>query len=175
MTRIGCALLLLMSACTVGDATKGGTADKHAMAPIAPTTGNTVTGTASFTLHEGKVSLMVMVSSAPEGVHGFHIHQNPACGADGMDAGAHWDGGAAGDPTTHGLPEAPTHHVGDTGNITIAADGTGMLMSESTTWTLGDGAASDVVSHAVIFHLNADDGTMASAGARLGCGIIAAN
>jgi superoxide dismutase, Cu-Zn family len=172
MTKIGCVLLLMLGACTVGEAGME-TVDKHATAPIAPTTGNTVTGTAAFTLHEGKVTLVVTLAMAPEGVHGFHIHQNPACGMDGMDAGGHWDGGAAGDPTTHGLPESPTHHSGDTGNITIAADGTGMMMAESTMWTIGGGGTTDVVNHAVIFHLNADDGTMPSAGARLGCGVIA--
>jgi superoxide dismutase, Cu-Zn family len=174
MMRIGRVMFAMLAACSVGEVGMQEAMDKQAMAPIAPTTGNTVTGTAAFTLRDGKVTMLVTLANAPEGSHGFHIHQNPACGADGMDAGAHWDGGAAGDPTTHGLPDSPTHHSGDTGNITIAADGTGTMMAESTTWTIGGGGITDVVNHAVIFHLNADDGTMASAGARLGCGVIAA-
>jgi Cu-Zn family superoxide dismutase len=176
MTRLGCVLLLIASGCTVGDAGMQMMGEqKSATATIAPTTGNTVTGTANFTIMDDQIMLVVMIQNAPEGMHGFHIHQNPACGADGMDAGAHWDGTAAGDPLAHGLPESPLHHAGDTGNIAIAADGTGMLTVHSGVWTIGDGTFSDVINHAVIFHLNADDGSMPSAGARLGCGIIEAN
>jgi len=174
MIRYGCFVLLLSAACDVGES-GGGNTDKTASATIAPTTGNMVTGTVKFTLHDGKVSVVINVMSAPEGMHGFHIHQNPACGNDGMDAGAHWDGAAAGDPTTHGLPEGATHHLGDLGNVTISAAGTGMVMATNAAWTLGDAAATDVVPHAVIFHANMDDGTMPSAGARIGCGVIAAD
>ncbi len=172
MIRFGCVVLLL-SGCVVGDATEPAK-DKHAEAAIAPTAANTVTGTIKFTLHDGKVSAVIEAANAPEGVHGFHIHLNPACGNDGMDAGPHWDGATGGDPTTHGLPEGVTHHYGDLGNITIGADGTGTMMATRDEWTLGDGMASDIVPHAVIFHANMDDGTMPSAGARIGCGVIAA-
>ena len=173
MFRLGC-IVLLLSGCFVGEADEP-VKDKHATATIEPTTGNTVTGTAAFTLRDGKVSVVVDVANAPEGVHGFHIHQNPACGNNGMDAGAHWDGGdVAGDMTGHGLPESGTHHLGDLGNITVAADGTGTLTASNDGWKLGDGSLQDVVNHAVIFHTNMDDGTMPSAGARMGCGIIAA-
>ena len=174
MIRYGCFVLLLSAACDVGES-GGGNTDKTASATIAPTTANMVTGTVKFTLHDGKVSVVVNAMNAPEGTHGFHIHQNPACGTDGMEAGAHWDGAAAGDPTTHGLPEGVTHHYGDLGNITIGATGTGTLMATRDEWTLGDGAASDIVPHAVIFHAATDDGTMPSAGARIGCGVIAAD
>ena len=174
MSRIGCVLLLVMTGCIVGDQGEVNT-DKHAVANVQGTPGNFVIGSARFTLSDGVVSVLVELGNAPEGTHGFHIHQNPACGNNGMDAGGHWDGAdAAGDPMTHGLPDAVTNHYGDIGNITIAADGTGTLTATREQWTLGDGAASDVINHSVIFHVNPDDGTMASAGARLGCGIIAA-
>src|SRR5262245_49573542 len=80
MIRFGCVVLLL-SGCIVGDATEP-VKDKHAEAAIAPTAANTVTGTIKFTLHDGKVSAVVEAANAPEGVHGFHIHLNPACGMD---------------------------------------------------------------------------------------------
>src|SRR5262249_1016726 len=77
MTRIGWVLVMTLAACTIGE---GGNprpstpADKHASATIAPTTGNTVAGTAQFTYSgdEDRVSLLVMVQNAPEGMHGFH-------------------------------------------------------------------------------------------------------
>ena len=177
MTRIGCLLAVMLTGCIVGESGMQMMmpTDKHAAATIEPTPTNTVTGTAEFTLHAGVVTMLVTIANAPpDGMHGFHIRQNPACGNNGMDAGAHWDGAMQGDATMHGLPDSPTHHMGDTGNIGIGADGTGTLQMESTMWTLGDGAITDVVNHGVIFHVNADDGTMMSAGARLGCGIIAA-
>lgn len=174
MKRIG--VLLFLTGCIVGSDKKPIPPDKTADAVIQPTTGNTVTGTAEFKSHDGTVTMTVIVADAPEGEHGFHIHQDPACGNDGMDAGAHWNGETQGDAAGHGLPDSPMHHTGDTGNITIAADGSGTLTMTSTTWTVGDGnAATDVVNHAVILHMNADDGTMTSAGARIGCGVILGN
>ena len=161
---------LLAGACGGDDADNG-----MAMAPIMPTTGNTVTGTATFTKTDGHVSLTVTVSMAAAGMHGMHIHQEPMCGTDGMAAGSHWNGmetqaGSA----DHGLPDGTTHHMGDLGNITIAADGTGTLTVSNHNWKLGDGSLADVVNHSIIFHANQDDGTMMSSGGRQGCGIIAA-
>src|SRR5688500_14211903 len=166
MRALGAATLLLCSACIVGEDSEP---VKTATANVMPTTGNTATGSAKFTLADSKVSAMVTLANAPEGVHGFHIHQMPACGNDGMDAGGHWDGAdVAGGTDTHGLPGGATMHLGDLGNITIAADGTGTLTASNPNWRLGDGSLFDVVNHAVIFHANMDDGTMASAGARMG-------
>lgn len=140
-------------------------------------TGTTpVTGTAKFTTADGHVSVTVTITAAPAGDHGLHIHQEGACGNAGADAGGHWDGTAtAGDGTTHGLHDGATHHLGDLGNITIDAAGTGTVTRTNGGWKLGDGSLADVVGHSIIFHMNPDDGTMASAGSRLGCGIIAAD
>jgi Cu-Zn family superoxide dismutase len=175
MTRIGCLLLLPLSACIVGDAgmhmNMG--SNKAAKATIAPTDGNTVTGEANFTIVNNAAQLAITVSNAPPGEHGFHIHLNPACGNNGMDAGPHWDGGAAsGDPATHGLPGSGMTHAGDVGNVTVGADGNGTKTMTSSVWTIGDGGSTDVVGHSVIFHTAMDTGAMPSAGARMGCGII---
>lgn len=136
--------------------------------------GQAVAGTARFTrADDGKVRLVVTMTAAPPGTHGIHIHAVPACGNQGMDAGPHWDpeDTAAG---KHRLP--PEHgHLGDLGNITIADDGTGTLAFSNPAWTLGDGAPSDVVSHAIILHQLRDDGTMPSSGARWGCALIVAD
>jgi superoxide dismutase, Cu-Zn family len=163
-------LCLLAGAC-------GGDDEEETMtaaATIAPTTGNTVMGTVTFTKGGGDVSLSLSVTMATEGMHGVHIHQVGACGTDGADAGGHWDGGtAAGEATTHGLPGGAMEHLGDLGNITVSAAGTGSLSVSKAEWTLGDGAATDVVGKSIIFHASPDDGTMASSGARAGCGVIA--
>ena len=104
-------------------------------------------------------------------MHGVHIHNVPSCGNNGMDAGPHWDDNDTG-AGTHHLPPGGGH-LGDLGNVTIAADGTGTLTFSNPAWTLGDGAATDVVPRAIIFHEKMDDGTMPSAGARWGCALIA--
>jgi Cu-Zn family superoxide dismutase len=142
-----------------------------ANATLEPTEGNTVMGTAKFTEKDGRVSVRVEVTDAPPGMHGLHIHQGGSCGNNAMDAKGHWDGAAEGDPADHGLHDAATSHLGDLGNIEVDEDGTGSL-TVSGDWTIGDGAETDVVGHAIVFHAAEDDGTMPSAGARLGCGVI---
>jgi superoxide dismutase, Cu-Zn family len=151
-----------------------------ATATFTGTNGQNVAGTATFTsARDGEVTLAVTLTAAPPGTRGIHIHQVPACGNQGMDAGPHWDDADTG-PGNHHLPprggdDHRAGHLGDLGNITIAADGTGSLTFSNPAWTLGDGAATDVVPHAIILHQMMDDGTMPSAGARWGCALIAAD
>lgn len=131
----------------------------------------TVTGTGTFTKTD-KVSLTIDITAAPDGVHGIHIHNVASCGNNGMDAGPHWDDDNT-DATNHHLPPGGGH-LGDLGNITIAS-GAGTITFSNPAWTLGDGKATDVVPHAIIFHEKMDDGSMPSAGARWGCALIVAN
>jgi len=133
--------------------------------------GQAVAGTANFTEDDdGRVRLVVTITAAPPGTHGIHIHDVPSCGNQGMDAGPHWDPEDT-SPGKHHLPP-DRGHLGDLGNITIAADGTGTLAFSNPAWTLGDGAPTDVVPHAIILHQLRDDGTMPSSGARWGCALI---
>ncbi|MBA3463324.1 MAG: superoxide dismutase family protein [Deltaproteobacteria bacterium] len=163
------ATVVAVTAACGDDGGSGGGAT--ASATFMGTNGQTVTGTAKFTKSGSTVSLTVTITAAPVGAHGIHIHNVASCGNNGTDAGPHWDDvdtGAGG----HHLP--PTDgHLGDLGNITIAAGGTGTLTYSNPAWTLGDGAATDVVPRAIIFHEKMDDGTMPSAGARWGCALIA--
>jgi Cu-Zn family superoxide dismutase len=167
LLAIGSAALAATVAC--GD--DGGGSDASATANFMGTNGQTVTGTAKFTKSGSTVTINVNLTAAPAGVHGIHIHNVPNCGNEGMDAGPHWDDNDTGSANHH-LPTTDGH-LGDLGNITVAAGGTGTLMHSNPMWTLGDGAATDVVPHAIIFHQNMDDGTMPSAGARWGCALIA--
>ena len=65
---------------------------QSARANLAPTMGNTATGTVTFTPSGSNIKLTVTVANAPPATeHGFHLHVNPACGPDGMEAGGHWD------------------------------------------------------------------------------------
>ena len=143
-----------------------------ASATIAPKSDNTtLAGTATFSGEAGSVQVKVDLTGAPPGMHGVHIHETGDCSAaDATSAGGHWN------PTNqmHGML-GPTSHLGDIGNITVAADGTGTLSASNTAWELGTGTANDVIGHAVVVHGMADDLTSqpaGNAGPRIGCGVI---
>jgi Cu-Zn family superoxide dismutase len=155
-----------------------------AYATITSTTlaGAVASGNAVFTEQNGEVTVVVDMSAADpvSTMHGMHIHQNGSCadndsGAGGAivnagAAGPHWNPTDAG----HGFPAAAVHHAGDMGNISIGADGKGMLTLLSKEWTVQPGPNS-VVGHALIFHIRQDDGTsqpVGDAGTRPGCGVI---
>jgi Cu-Zn family superoxide dismutase len=166
--------LLLAAAAALPACGDDDPAPRTATATFTGTSGQTVAGTATFTRDgDDPVTLTVTITAAPAGTHGIHIHQNPACGNEGMDAGPHWDDDNT-DAGNHHLPPGGGH-LGDLGNITINADGAGALTFSHPAWTLGDGAPTDVVPHAIIFHQATDDGSMPSAGARWGCALIAMN
>ena len=166
--------LLIGASAVLGACGESDDDSAEATATFAGTSGQAVAGTARFTRDgDGEVTVVVTITSAPAGTRGIHIHQVPSCGNEGMDAGPHWDDDDTG-PGNHHLPQGGGH-LGDLGNITIVADGTGRLTFSNPAWTLGDGALTDVVPHALILHQMADDGTMPSAGARWGCALIAAD
>jgi Cu-Zn family superoxide dismutase len=141
-----------------------------ASATFAGVNGQTVTGTATFTQTGVTVTMVATFTAGPAGMHGLHIHNVGMCGNEGMDAGPHWDDVDT-SATKHGLP--PNGHLGDMGNITLDANGGGTLTFTNPMWTLGDGGAKDVNGKGMIFHQNADDGQMPSAGMRYGCAVIA--
>jgi superoxide dismutase, Cu-Zn family len=143
-----------------------------------------VTGTATFTEENGEVTAVITITNGVlpgnPGLRGLHIHANNSCalndaGPDGSilfggAAGGHWNPLDA----SHGYPDGASHHAGDMGNILIADGGTGTLTIVSKDWTVQPGAKS-VVGHAIVFHLQTDDGVsqpVGNAGARPGCGLI---
>lgn len=134
--------------------------------------GNTARGTATFRPMGSQIKLTVTISQgSSSGVHAFHIHENPACGTDGMEAGGHWNPSSM----EHGEWTANRHHLGDIGNITTDARGSGSIELTTDAWVIGTGAGNDVVNHAVILHANPDDFTTqptGNAGGRIACGVI---
>lgn len=144
----------------------------RATAALAPRSGNTtLAGTAEFVKHRRGVRLTLRVTGAPPGQHGAHIHAIGDCGAaDATSAGDHWN------PTTgmHGAP-SPQAHLGDLGILTVGENGRGTLVLANEHWTLGDGAPTDVLNHAVVIHANVDDLTTqpsGNSGPRIGCGVV---
>jgi superoxide dismutase, Cu-Zn family len=131
----------------------------------------TLAGTVTFSGEAGKISVKVDLTGAPAGQHGLHIHEKGDCSdAMAMNAGGHWNPGML----DHGMPGAAPSHLGDLGNITVAADGTGTLTYSNPMWEIGTKTANDVQGKAVIVHANPDDfgQPVGNAGGRIGCGVI---
>ena len=67
----------------------------RATAALAPTTGNTVSGSVQFSQAAGKVVVSGEVRGLkPNGEHGFHVHEKGDCSSgDGESAGGHFNPG----------------------------------------------------------------------------------
>jgi superoxide dismutase, Cu-Zn family len=147
--------------------------DKTASALIEARSDNkTLKGTLRIAKDGDTTKLTLKVTGAPPGTRGAHIHMTGDCSAaDATSAGGHWNPAMA----AHGKPGAAPSHLGDLGNFTVAEDGTGTLELTNPAWTIGDGAATDVVGKAIIVHGGVDDFTTqptGNAGGRIGCGVI---
>jgi len=175
MRRLICLCMFVLVASTAcgDDSGDGGeAAGLTANAAIAPKSGNTtLAGDAKFSGAAGAITLTLTLTGAPPGQHGAHIHETGDCSApDAMSAGGHWN------PTTH-MHAAPgaTAHLGDLGNITVAADGTATLTYSYPEWTIGGGAPTDLIGKAIVIHAMPDDlmtQPTGNAGGRIGCGVI---
>ena len=156
--------ILLLAACAT---MKGPTAT----ATLAPTTGQTASGTVRFVqMSDGAVEVTVNLTGVPPGVHGFHIHEKGDCGDNGNAAGGHFNPAS----TAHGSPSADPHHAGDFGNVT--ADNNGVVEARFTTRSVTvEAGPNSAVGHAVILHASPDDLTTqptGNAGARIACGVV---
>ena len=167
-----CGLIALIGCEKAQDTLTIPTPSKQAIAIINPTSGNTVTGMAVFTLTGETVMLSIEIKNASPGVHAVHIHENGDCSSpDGTSAGGHWN------PTdvAHGKWGEGEFHLGDIGNITVGDDGTGTIELSTDLWEIGTGSIIDVVGKGIIVHAGADDFVSqpsGNAGARIGCGVI---
>jgi len=143
-------------------------------AKISPTQGNTCKGTVRFEAQkDGSVKVTADLSGLDANtVHGIHVHETGDCSApDAMSAGGHYN------PTAqpHALPPTPERHAGDLGNLTSDADGKAHYEITVTNISLSS-TGDSVLGRAVIVHAKPDDGGQptGNAGARVGCGVIAA-
>jgi Cu-Zn family superoxide dismutase len=142
-----------------------------AKATLTAREGETVAGEVTFTEADGAVAIVAHITGAPQGSHGFHVHEVGDCSsADFKSAGGHFN------PTDmpHGAPTDMERHAGDLGNVEVAEDGTAHHETSSSMIAVADGPSS-VVGRAVILHEDADDlvsQPTGAAGGRLACGVI---
>ncbi|MBY0488089.1 MAG: superoxide dismutase family protein [Flavobacteriaceae bacterium] len=157
-------------------ACKSGTETKANVLTISlePKSGSKVSGTATFTEKDGKVTLLAKISGLEPGTHAIHIHEKADCSAgDATSAGGHWN------PTfkKHGKWGQAEHHKGDIGNFTTDQQGEGTVLLSTDEWCIGCGdVTKDILGKGLIVHANPDDFTTqptGNAGARVACaGII---
>lgn len=143
-----------------------------AVATLAPTTGNTTTGTVRFTQAGDRVRVRGEIRGLRPGAeHGFHVHEKGDCSSgDGMSAGGHFNPTGA----PHGRHSTPRHHVGDLPSLRADANGVARVDFESSTIRVGS-TTSDIVGRGLIVHRDPDDYTTqptGNAGPRLACAVI---
>ena len=144
----------------------------QASATLAPTTGNTASGTVRFVQDGARVKVSGEVRGLKPGAdHGFHVHEKGDCSSgDGMSTGGHYN--PAGKP--HGQHAQGDHHAGDLPSLKADAAGVARFSFESATISVGGGAA-DVVGNGLIVHRDPDDyrtQPTGNAGPRLACAAI---
>jgi Cu-Zn family superoxide dismutase len=143
---------------------------------LAPTQGNTASGSLTLTAADNAVALSGTIQGlAPNAEFGFHIHEKGDCSApDASSAGAHFNPANS----QHGDPAGESHHAGDMHNAKSDAQGVAMIEAQVSGVSLGSGQPDDVLGKAVVLHEKADDFTTqpsGDSGARIACGVIAMN
>ena len=147
-----------------------------ATAVLAPTKGNSVSGTVNF-VQKGEVMLVEakITGLKPNGTHGIHIHEKGNCSAaDASSAGAHFNPSSA----QHGGHNSPIRHGGDLGNLQADANGYAQASIEVSGISLSATETNSIVGRAVVVHGGPDDlrsQPAGSSGARVACGLISKN
>ena len=94
-----------------------------------PANGNKDVGDCNITESNYGLVFTPNLQGLAEGLHGFHIHENPSCDPKekdgkltaGLAAGGHWDPKGA---KQHGYPWQDDAHLGDLPALTVLHDGT---------------------------------------------------
>ena len=147
----------------------------EAAAQIAPTQGNTVTGSVALNSSPQGVRITGAIQGLkPNAEFGFHVHEKGDCSApDGSSAGGHFN------PTQaqHGNPTSGAHHAGDMPNIKSNAEGVAQVDTTAAGTTLNGEPTTDIMGKAIVVHEGPDDYTTqpsGNSGKRVACGVIAA-
>jgi Cu-Zn family superoxide dismutase len=119
--------------------------------------------------------VMVHVRGMTPGDHGTHLHQVARCeGPAFTTAGAHWNP----EGKQHGWANPLGHHMGDLPNLTVGADGTGVLdFTVPAPFTPGPSSVFDADGSALVVHAAADDNKTdpsGNSGARIACAALTA-
>ena len=161
--------LLLAAACGGDDSPES--VGATARATLAMPNGHAV-GQVILTQTATGVLISAEVVGLTPGAHGFHIHGVGACSPDFTAAGSHF----APDGKPHGYLAEGGPHAGDLPNLHAGEDGSARAEYFTDAVTLDSGpdhSLFDDDGSAFIVHADPDDyRDVASAGARIACGVI---
>ena len=143
-----------------------------------PTGLNQKIGEISFKDTPSGMVVDVDLQNLPAGEHGFHIHENPDCGASvdangnmqpALKAGGHYDPGKTGH---HMGPNHPDGHRGDLPVLTVSPNGT-----VKTSFTIKDLKVKEIKNRSIMIHAGGDNYSdeplpLGGGGARIACGVI---
>jgi len=112
----------------------------------------------------------------PPGLHGFHVHENPDCGAGekdgekiaGLAAGGHYD------PKNAGVHEGPfgAGHLGDLPALFVSAEGTATHPVLAPRLKLLELSGRSLMIHAGGDNYSDQPKDLGGGGARMACGVI---
>jgi superoxide dismutase, Cu-Zn family len=107
-------------------------------------------------------------SALTNGIHGFHIHENPSCADRGMAAGGHLDP----KKTKHHFgPYNKKGHLGDLPVLSVSADGTSALPVLAPRLSVAK-----ILGHSLMIHNGGDNYSdtpiLGGGGSRMICGLI---
>ncbi|MGP1484698.1 MAG: superoxide dismutase family protein [Campylobacter sp.] len=120
------------------------------------------------------VALFPNLKGLESGMHGFHVHQNPDCGATekglGMKAGGHWD---PKDTKKHSFAWDDNGHKGDLPALFVDKDGVANYPVLAPKIKNID----ELKGHSLMIHIGSDNHhdhpkPLGGGGARMACGVI---
>lgn len=117
------------------------------------------------------LELVPNLRNLPAGPHGFHVHENPACGPGdkdgkvqvGLAAGGHYDP----EQTGKHLGPVGMGHRGDLPMLEVARDGTATAPLSAPRLH-----AKDLQGRALVIHAGSDNFADQPGGARIACGVV---
>jgi superoxide dismutase, Cu-Zn family len=130
-------------------------------------------GTLVLTERDAGITATGRLNGLPPGVHGIHLHTTGRCDPPKFQsAGDHWN------PTSkaHGTKDPGGPHLGDFPNITVADDGSVVVLAKTRGGTLrGENSLLDSDGAAVVVHAKPDDyrtQPSGDSGDRIACGVV---
>ncbi len=160
----------ILAAALIAGSTAIARADTAEAKLVSTSTSTYVSGLVKFEDTAAGLNVSAVIDKAPEGAHGFHIHEYGSCEDLGNKAGGHYNP----EGHEHGhVGKTKMSHPGDMGNVMVGADGKGKLDIVLPGVALNKGKY-PVAGRAVIFHAKPDDLSqpLGNAGGRIGCAPI---
>lgn len=168
-------LTLIMLLGLAGMATAGDALEIEMKVALESGSGNTI-GTIKVTPTPYGILLTPDLAGLPPGIHGFHVHQNPDCGAKEQEgkkvpalaAGGHFD------PENTGRHEGPygTGHLGDLPAIYVDANGKATYPALAPRLKIADLKGRSLMIHAGGDNHADHPQKLGGGGARIACGVI---